>query len=201
MPLRLLLVRHGETAFTAQRRYSGRGDIPLTERGLAQARAVARRLAGANRPIDAVVTSPLERCVQTAEIVAGGAPIVVDDDLVECDFGEWEGLTFGDARARWPDEMGRWLASTAVAPPGGEALDGVAERVERAAARIRTSYPAGVVVVVSHVSPIKLMLRDALAAGDAFLHRCHLDPAGLSTIDTWPDGGVSVRSVNETAYL
>jgi ribonuclease H / adenosylcobalamin/alpha-ribazole phosphatase len=201
-PLRLLLVRHGETALTAQRRYSGRGDIPLSERGLAQARAVARRLAGIGRPIDVVVTSPLERCVGTAEIVsAGGAPIVVDDDLVECDFGEWEGLTFADARARWPDEMTRWLASTAVAPPGGEALQQVAERVERAAARIRTGYPTGTVVVVSHVSPIKLMLRDALDAGDAFLHRCHLDPAGLSTIDTWPDGGLSVRSVNDTAHL
>jgi ribonuclease H / adenosylcobalamin/alpha-ribazole phosphatase len=199
--LRLLLVRHGETELTAQRRYSGRGDIPLSERGLVQARAVARRIAGAGRPIDAVVTSPLERCVGTAEILAAGAPIVVDDDLVECDFGEWEGLTFADARARWPDEMTRWLASTAVAPPGGEALRQVAERVERAAARIRTGYPAGMVVVVSHVSPIKLMLRDALDAGDTFLYRCHLDPAGLSTIDTWPDGGISVRSVNDTAHL
>jgi ribonuclease H / adenosylcobalamin/alpha-ribazole phosphatase len=205
--LRLLLVRHGETAFTEQRRYSGRGDIPLTERGGAQARAVARRIADAGRPIDAVVTSPLERCVRTAEIVVGGprgprgAPIVIDDDLVECDFGEWEGLTFADVRARWPDEMTRWLASTAVAPPGGEALDAVAARVERAAARVRANYPAGTVVVVSHVSPIKLMLRDALAAGHAFLHRCHLDPAGLSTIDSWPDGGVSVRAVNETAHL
>jgi ribonuclease H / adenosylcobalamin/alpha-ribazole phosphatase len=200
-PLRLLLVRHGETELTAQRRYSGRGDIPLSERGLVQARAVARRIAGAGRPIDAVVTSPLERCVGTAEILAAGAPIVVDDDLVECDFGQWEGLTFADARARWPDEMTRWLASTAVAPPGGEALRQVAERVERAAARIRAGYPAGMVVVVSHVSPIKLMLRDALDAGDTFLHRCHLDPAGLSTIDTWPDGGISVRSVNDTAHL
>jgi probable phosphoglycerate mutase len=193
-PLRLLLLRHGETAFTAQRRYSGRGDIPLTERGLAQARAVADRLAVI--PVDAVVTSPLERCVRTAEIVAKGAPIVVDEDLTECDFGEWEGLTFADVRARWPDEVTRWLASTAAAPPGGEALDRVAERVERAVARVRANHPSGVVVLVSHVSPIKLVLRDALAAGDAFLHRCHLDPAGLSTVDMWPDGGVSVRSVN-----
>jgi probable phosphoglycerate mutase len=193
-PLRLHLLRHGETAYTAERRYSGRGDIPLTERGLAQAGAVARRLAGTS--IDAVVTSPLERCVRTAEIVAAGAPIVVDEDLTECDFGDWEGLTFADVRARWPDEMARWLASTAVAPPGGEALDRVAERVERAVARVRANHPSGVVVMVSHVSPIKLVLRDALAAGDPFLHRCHLDPAGLSTVDLWPDGGVSVRGVN-----
>jgi probable phosphoglycerate mutase len=193
-PLRLLLLRHGETEFTAQRRYSGRGDIPLTERGVAQAQAVGRRLAGTS--IDAVVTSPLERCVRTAEIVSAGAPIVVDGDLTECDFGEWEGLTFAEVRARWPDEVDRWLASTAVAPPGGEAMDRVAERVERAVAGVRANHPSGVVVVVSHVSPIKLVLRDALAAGDAFLHRCHLDPAGLSTVDLWPDGAVSVRGVN-----
>jgi ribonuclease H / adenosylcobalamin/alpha-ribazole phosphatase len=209
-PLRLYLVRHGETEFTAQRRYSGRGNVPLTERGRAQARAVAHRLAATGTPIDAVVTSPLERCVHTAEMIAGGlrgaqdvasrgVPIVVDDDLIECDFGEWEGLTFGDVRARWPDGVASWLASTAVAPPGGEALDAVASRVERALARMRANYPSGVVVLVSHVSPIKLVLRDALAAGDAFLHRCHLDPAGLSTVDFWADGAVSVRGVNETA--
>jgi len=63
---------------------------------------------------------------------------------------------------------------------------------------VRTSHPSGVVVLVSHVSPIKLVLRDALVAGDAFLHRCHLDPAGLSTVDFWTDGAVSVRGVNET---
>ena len=55
--------------------------------------------------------------------------------------------------------------------------------------------------LVSHVSPIKLILRDALAAGDAFLHRLFLDAAGVSTMDIWPDGGIAVRSVNETAHL
>ena len=68
-------------------------------------------------------------------------------------------------------------------------------------AELRQAYPTSVVVVVSHVSPIKLILRDALAAGDAFLHRLYLDPAGVSVMDVWPDGGVAVRSVNETAHL
>jgi probable phosphoglycerate mutase len=58
-----------------------------------------------------------------------------------------------------------------------------------------------VVVVVSHVTPIKLILRDALAAGDAFLRRCHLDPAGMSIVDTWSDGAVSVRGINDVAHL
>jgi probable phosphoglycerate mutase len=104
-------------------------------------------------------------------------------------------------RERWPDEVARWRASTAVAPPGGESLQQVAERVDRAVARVRQSHSSGVVVVVSHVSPLKLILRDALAAGDAFLFRCHLDPAGMSIVDTWPDGAVSVRGINDVAHL
>ena len=73
--------------------------------------------------------------------------------------------------------------------------------MRRAAAALRTAYPARPSSVVSHVSPFKLILRDALAAGDAFLHRLFLDPAGLSMVDYWPDGGIAVRSVNDTSHL
>jgi probable phosphoglycerate mutase len=67
--------------------------------------------------------------------------------------------------------------------------------------RLLAAYPRETVVVVSHVSPIKLLLRDALAANDALLHRLYLDPAGISVVDSWPDGGIAVRSVNDTAHL
>jgi probable phosphoglycerate mutase len=197
-PTRLILVRHGETELTAARRYSGRGDVALTDRGLAQARAVARRLAGI--PVAAVLSSPLARCTATAEAL-GDRPVTVDADLVECDFGDWEGLTFAEVRERWPAELSAWLDSPAQAPPGGESFRAVGARVRRVVARIRADHPGRTVVVVSHVSPIKLLLRDALAAGDAFLHRLHLDPAGLSIVDSWPDGGVAVRTVNDTAHL
>jgi ribonuclease H / adenosylcobalamin/alpha-ribazole phosphatase len=199
-PLRLLLIRHGETTLTVQRRYSGRGDVPLTERGMAQGAAVVARVSTLGQPLTAVVTSPLERCVHTAEFFTG-VPIVVEPDLIECDFGAWEGLTFAEVRERWPDQLTAWLASTEVAPPGGESFVAVADRARRAAERLRAGYPTGVVAVVSHVSPLKLLLRDALAAGDAFLHRCYLDPAGLSIVDFWPDGGIAVRTLNDTAHL
>jgi len=201
---RLILVRHGETAFTKQGRYSGRGDVPLSDEGEAQAMAAAGRVASISRDVTAVVSSPLARCVRTAELIsagAGGATVTIVPDLIECDFGQWEGLTFAEVRERWPDEMAAWLASTSVAPPGGESFQAVAKRVRGAMATLLSSYPAAVVVVVSHVSPIKLILRDALAAGDAFLHRLFLDAAGVSTMDAWPDGGIAVRSVNETAHL
>jgi probable phosphoglycerate mutase len=201
---RFILVRHGETSMTRSGRYSGRGDVPLTDEGEAQAMAAGGRVAGISRDVTAVVSSPLRRCVRTAELVAaevGGLPVTVLDDLIECDFGEWEGLTFAEVRKRWPAEMTAWLASVDVAPPGGESFRAVAVRVRRAVATALEAYAGGVVVMVSHVTPIKLALQDALAASDSFLHRLYLDAAGVSTMDVWPDGNIAVRSVNETAHL
>jgi broad specificity phosphatase PhoE/ribonuclease HI len=201
---RIILVRHGETPMTAQGRYSGRGDVPLTDEGEAQAMAAAGRVAGISREIAAVLSSPLTRCVRTAQLIAdeaGGLPVTIMDDLIECDFGAWEGRTFAEVQERWPAEMNAWLGSTSVAPPDGESFQAVAKRVRGALATVLSAYPGKVVVLVSHVSPIKLILRDALAAGDAFLHRLFLDAAGVSTMDVWPDGNIAVRSVNETAHL
>ncbi len=209
---RLILVRHGETELTAQRRYSGRGDAELSTQGTAQAAAAADhvvallggRAAAATGAVAALVTSPLSRCVRTAEEFAKrlpGVPIQVDPDLIECDFGEWEGLTFTEVRERWPDQLNEWLASPSSAPPGGESFDAVTARARAAVTRLLAEYPGDTVIVVSHVSPIKLILRDALAAGDAFLHRLFLDPTGISIVDTWADGGVAVRTVNDTSHL
>ncbi|MEV6847423.1 bifunctional RNase H/acid phosphatase [Actinoplanes sp. NPDC051411] len=201
---RIIMVRHGETALTQQGRYSGRGDPALTDEGQAQAMAAAGRVAGLSRDVTAILTSPLRRCVRTAELISaevGGVPVTVLEDLIECDFGRWEGLSFGEVQERWPREMQAWLSSTSVAPPGGESFQAVAKRVRGALATVVKSHAGGVVVLVSHVTPIKLILRDALAAGDAFLHRLYLDAAGVSTMDVWPDGNVAVRSVNETAHL
>jgi ribonuclease H / adenosylcobalamin/alpha-ribazole phosphatase len=202
--LRIILVRHGETALTRQGRYSGRGDPPLSEQGEAQAMAAGGRVAGIARDVAAVFTSPLVRCVRTAELIAaelGGVDVTVLPDLIECDFGRWEGLTFAEAQEGWPAEMAEWLASPSVAPPGGESFDAVRVRAQNALGTVLRAYGQGVVVMVSHVSPIKLILQNALAASDAFLHRLFLDAAGVSTMDVWPDGGIAVRSVNETAHL
>ncbi|MEU8187842.1 histidine phosphatase family protein, partial [Micromonospora carbonacea] len=202
---RLILVRHGETEFTEQRRYSGRGDVPLSARGRAQVRATAARVAALAPAVAAVVSSPLSRCTATARAIAGAlrepVPVRTDDDLIECDFGAWEGRTFAEVRAGWQGELDAWLASTRVAPPDGESFTEVAARVTRATDALVGAYPGETVVVVSHVSPIKLVLREALAADDAFLHRLYLDAAGISVLDRWPDGGVAVRSVNDTAHL
>jgi broad specificity phosphatase PhoE/ribonuclease HI len=201
-PTRLLLLRHGQTEFSRQRRYSGRGNPELTEIGRRQADAAARYLAERGG-IDAVITSPLQRSYDTAAAAAAalGLPVTVDDDLIETDFGAWEGLTFGEASERDPDLHRRWLRDTGLRPPDGESFDDVQVRIERARERIIAEHPDSTVLVVSHVTPIKTLLRLALDAGAGILHRLHLDLASLSIAEFYPDGGSSVRLVNQTSYL
>ncbi|KUI23147.1 acid phosphatase [Mycobacterium sp. IS-1496] len=201
-PTRFLLLRHGQTELSVERRYSGRGNPALTELGRRQADAAAAYLA-ARGGIDAVVSSPLQRAHDTATAAAKtlGLDVTVDEDLIETDFGAWEGLTFGEASQRDPELHGRWLRDTSVDPPGGESFDTVAHRVRRARNRIIADHGAATVLVVSHVTPIKTMLRLALNAGEGILYRLHLDLASLSIAEFYPDGGSSVRLVNQTAHL
>ena len=201
-PTRFLLLRHGQTELSTQRRYSGRGNPALTDVGRRQAEAAAQYLAQKGG-IDAVVTSPLQRAYDTAAAAAKalGLDVTVDHDLIETDFGGWEGLTFGEAAERDPEQHRRWLRDTSIAPPDGESFDSVAERVRRAQARIINEHNGENVLVVSHVTPIKTLLRMALDAGPGILYRLHLDLASLSIAEFYPDGVASVRLVNQTAYL
>ncbi|MGH3835319.1 MAG: bifunctional RNase H/acid phosphatase [Pseudonocardiaceae bacterium] len=201
-PTRLLLLRHGQTEHSAQRRYSGRGDLPLTELGERQAAAAAARLSTMDG-VAAVVSSPMLRARQTAKPVADalGVPVSVHDGLIETDFGAWEGLTFAEARERDPDLHTRWITDTSVTPPDGESMDAVHRRVRRVRDQLIAEHGGAALVVVSHVTPIKALLRMALDAGPSLLHRLHLDLASLSVAEFYPDGPASVRLVNDTSYL
>ncbi|WP_037346458.1 histidine phosphatase family protein [Sciscionella sediminilitoris] len=201
-PLRLVLLRHGQTEHSVRRCYSGRGDPDLTETGLRQAEAAARRL-GELEGIAAVVSSPLGRASQTARAVsaATGAPLEIDQGLVELDFGEWEGLTFGEAARRYPDEHRAWLRDPSVPTPGGESFEQVHERVLASLGNLVERHGGQTVVLVSHVTPIKTLLRIGLDAGPSVLYRCHLDLAGISRVDFYPDGNASVTLVNDTTHL
>ena len=200
-PTRLLLLRHGQTELSVQRRYSGHGDPELTPLGHAQAAGAAARIA--NVPdVAAVLTSPLRRALQTATLVAEatGAPLHVRKGLIETDFGAWEGLTFPEARDRDPQLHAEWLGSEEVAPPGGESFAAVGRRVSAELVDVLRDYPGATLVLVSHVTPIKVLLRDALQGGPGVLYRLHLDLAALSIVDFYPDGGASVRLVNDTSH-
>jgi broad specificity phosphatase PhoE len=200
-PTDTLLLRHGQTPMSVQKRYAGRSDVPLTDVGVQQAAAAAKRLASAG--VGVIVTSPLLRAVQTAQEVAAvtGVALVTDDGFRETDFGAWEGLTFAEVRERWPAEVTTWLADPEVAPPGGESFTDVSARVTAALDRVLAARAGQTVLIVSHVTPIKMLVTAALLAPPAALYRMHLDVAALSEIDWYADGPAVLRSFNDTSHL
>lgn len=201
-PTVTLLLRHGQTPRSVQRRFAGTDDADLTETGRWQASRAAQRLAADGR-VRVIVASPLRRTRQTAEVVAAatGAEVVVEERFRETAFGDWEGLTFAEVRGNWPQQVAVWLRDPAVAPPGGESFVATAERVRAGLRAVLDGYPRTTVLVVSHVTPIKTLLADALLAPPAALHRMHLDVACLNEIDWYADGPAVVRSLNDTAHL
>lgn len=196
------LLRHGQTEHSIDRRFSGRNDLPLTAEGEKQSLAAATRLTRA-ADLVAVVTSPLRRARQTADLVADALdlPVTEDEDLVETDFGSWEGRTLTEVSEAHPAEWAAWIGSVDVAPPGGERFSQVARRVRRARTRILARHAGQAVLVVTHVTPIKLMIQAGLDAPMSVLFRLHLDPAGLSTVDWYADGQASVSLLNDTSHL
>jgi probable phosphoglycerate mutase len=199
----LWLLRHGETRHTVEKRFSGlRFDPELSETGLQQADRVATYLARRGG-VDAIVSSPLRRAHETAERVARdlGLPVEVADGFRECAFGEWDGLTFTEVRERWPDELAAWLASSLIAPPGGESLDQVADRVETARRRVLASYAGRNVLVVTHVTPIKTLVRLVLDAPALSIYRLQLAPGSLSTVRYYADGNCALHGFNDTGHL
>ena len=198
-PTTTVLLRHGQTVLSIESRFSGLGSDPeLTAEGREQARVTGERLTG--HAFDAIITSPLRRARQTAEVVsaiaAGGGAPVVEDGIRETDFGAWEGLTFAEVGRTWKDELAAWLADPTVAPPGGESFVDTDERVGEAIEALRERYPAQRLLVVSHVTPIKLLVRRALDAPMSALYRMHLELASITTIDWYADGPAVVRGLN-----
>ena len=195
------LLRHGQTEHTPERRYSGRNDLPLSRTGRSEAEAAAVRTGQLG--IDVVVSSPIRRTRETAEAVAAelGVPVELDDDLAELDFGDLEGLTLDEALAAHPLAVRRFMADVTVPAPGGESIADVSARVARARRRTLDRHAGRTVLVVSHVTPIKLLLAAGLGAGDDVVHRVFLEAASLSTVAWSSDGRTSVRLVNDTAHL
>ncbi|MFC7341965.1 bifunctional RNase H/acid phosphatase [Saccharopolyspora griseoalba] len=202
-PTRVLLLRHGQTRMSVDRRYSGRVDVELTELGARQADAAAKRLAGMDGVAGApIITSPLTRARQTAGAVAEatGGELELHDGLLETDFGDWDGLTFPEAAERYPELHRAWIGDPTVVPPNGESLETVHERVLGARDDLLQRYPGRTIVVVSHVTPIKSFLRMGLGSGPELFYRLHLDLASLSIVEFYPDRNTSVRLVNDISH-
>nr|WP_203598036.1 bifunctional RNase H/acid phosphatase [Streptomyces sp. SID7909] len=204
-PATLVLLRHGETALTPQKRFSGSGgtDPELSPAGLEQAERAASAFA-ARGTVQEIVSSPLRRCRQTAGAVAArlGLEVRVEDGLRETDFGAWEGLTFGEVKERYGDDLDAWLASPDAAPTGGgESFAEVADRVAAARDGLVTRYAGRTVLVVTHVTPIKTLVRLALGAPPEALFRMELSAASVSSVAYYADGNASVRLLNDTSHL
>lgn len=201
----VLLLRHGETTLTPQRRFSGTGsgNLGLSPVGKEQAEKAGHSGALQSAKISAVLCSPLRRCVETAEIVAAqlNLPVRVDDDLREMDFGAWEGLTFAEAEQRHPADLAAWKRSADVTPTGStETFSDVLHRSAGLAGRLRTSHPDATVLLVSHVTPIKAFVAHALQASPMSFFSMELSSAALTRI-TYTGGERLLRFFNDTAHL
>ncbi|MFK4208352.1 bifunctional RNase H/acid phosphatase [Streptomyces sp. NPDC030920] len=204
-PATFVLLRHGETALTPEKRFSGSGgsDPELSAAGRHQADRIARSLAERGT-IEEIVSSPLRRCRETAAAVAArlGLEVRIEDGLRETDFGAWEGLTFAEVRERYGPDLDAWLASAKAAPTGGgESFAEVARRVAAARDRLTARHAGRTVLLVTHVTPIKTLVRLALGAPPEAMFRMELSAASVSAVAYYADGNASVRVLNDTSHL
>jgi broad specificity phosphatase PhoE len=197
----VIVVRHGETTWGAQGRFVGREEVPLSDRGRDQAAALAQRLR--RRSPAVVLTSPLGRCRATAEAIASatGAPMRVEDALVDGQLGEWTGHRPTEIARDWPREFAVWRSDPEAAPPGGESFQDIRERVSPLLNSVAGQYRGHTVVLVTHAATSKMLLAAALDAPTRLAYRFRIDTASLSGFTVEDDGDVMVWAVNETGHL
>ncbi|HXZ05823.1 MAG TPA: alpha-ribazole phosphatase [Ktedonobacteraceae bacterium] len=199
--MRLIVVRHGETSYNAQRRFTGQSDVPLNSMGERQTAALMKSLA--TEQLDAIVTSDLERARITAKAIAldHGLPVHEDLDLRELSFGEWEGYTYDEVLARDAALASLWRTDpTEYAPPGGETVAQLRDRCARALHRWQTQYPEASVLWVTHGGLIGILLCHVLGIDLKRRWQFRHDNASVSEIRLHGDHAIIVR-LNETAHI
>ena len=199
----LVLVRHGVTAHTVGKLFSGglaSANPPLNDEGREQARATGEWLAPLSGTFDALVSSPVRRTRDTAEILAEFFDLEIEEEpgIAEMEFGTWDGLSFTEVHERFPDEMSAWLGDLESAPHGGESFRAVEKRVLEGRDRLVSAYAGQTVVAVSHVTPIKTLVADALGAPLDAVYRMELAPASVTVISYFrggPEGDTPMASL------
>jgi probable phosphoglycerate mutase len=199
---RVLLVRHGETAWNAVERIQGHEDVPLSARGREQAAALAARLA--REGVARVVSSDLARARETAEVVAAAAraPLVLDPRLREQRMGAWQGITFEEAKRRDADLAARFAARDPdVRPPGGgESRVELSARVWEALDAHAKAGTASPLVVVAHGGPLQVVIYRVLGLDLRAPRRFALPNAGITSL-LERDGAWHVTSHADVAHL
>jgi len=197
----VVLVRHGETDHTRARLFSGRtgADPSLNEDGRAQIRATADWLAPLASSSPVLLSSPLRRTQESAEILSArlDLDVTVDHGLLEAGFGSWEGLTYAEVVKRDPDALSTWLDDPAHPAGGsGDSLVSMAARMDATRERLLSSYAGQVVVAVTHLTPIKLLTHHVLDMPLTSLFRTEISPASVTVLAWYPDGRSVLRLLN-----
>lgn len=198
--MKLFLIRHGETPWTVAKRYQGTTDVPLSSKGIRQAKAIARALRTV-RPT-CLYTSTLGRARETAQSVGRelGLRPVADQRLNEINFGKWEGAYYHRLPQKAGAQFRQWREGKLKKPPGGESISSLARRVGQFLKEILNNHPEEAVAVVSHGGPIKMFLFKALKADCSSIWSFRIDPGSISLIEGIPNL-LQIVWVNHTDHL
>ena len=209
----IVLVRHGRTALTEAHKISGgTGDDPnLSKLGHQDAAAVAKLISGFEtesafghlpKPT-AVISSPMQRTRETAAHIASalGVSVETEEALREISFGDWDGHTNEEAEAKWPAEFARWRGSWSDSPPNGESLADFDARVQAGLDEILSMHAGKTVAVVSHVMPIRGLVRAAMDAGVSAYWRPQISPCSVTILRFWGRQAAEITTVNSTSHL
>jgi probable phosphoglycerate mutase len=209
----VVLVRHGRTHLTESKRISGSGgeNPGLSDLGRNDAHQAAKALAQIGNagpwahlpPISAIVASPIQRTLDTANIISNELSLGVtqNSDIAEISFGDWDGHTNEEAASKWPDEWAAWRGSWTVSPPNGESLQDFDARVQRGRREILAANHGKTVVVVSHVMPIRGFIKASLDANAPAYWRPQISPCSITIIRFWGDQASELITLNSTAHL
>ncbi|MCX6020227.1 MAG: histidine phosphatase family protein [Chloroflexi bacterium] len=195
----LYLVRHGETDWNRDGRVQGNTDIPLNSRGRGQARRLGERFADV--PFDLVLSSPMSRCRETAEIAmeSRDVPLQYEPDLREHGWGAWEGLTFAERAARYPEAAAALARGERALPDDAETWEALAERAARARRRLDL-LGAGHVLVVTHGGTLNALLSDYLGLPLVTPARLRFASCSVSQIEVTEERAIVFR-INDTCHL
>ncbi|MCG3181248.1 MAG: Phosphoserine phosphatase 1 [Phycisphaerae bacterium] len=198
----LYIVRHGQTAWNRDKVFRGSIDVPLSEVGVEQARAAARRLADV--PLAACYASPMGRARETARLIAAphGLEVAVEPGLMDLNNGQWEGKTERDVAAEWPDLSALWRSRPhEVQFPGGESLAVVRDRSSEAVVRLAARHEGESILLVSHRAPCRLICCTLLGLDATHFAAVRQDNACIDIFQRDATGRWVVRLLNGVDHL
>jgi len=198
----IILVRHGQTEWNRIERFRGRIDLELNPTGLDQAHKTAIRIHKSWKP-DAIYSSPLKRAIQTASAVAELTHNQVEQvsELIDIDYGEWQGLSPEEARLRWPDQIDAWYQHPEQAIiPGGETLTQVQNRAIAFIHLISKMDTNGTLLLVSHTVVNRLILLGLMGLGINHFWRLRQEPCAINIIEV-NDSEYTLVGMNDICHL